>query len=103
MTAAANAVATSAANLDVFTRRQDACAVSLLAVARLTTPSWQAIAGTAFALAPSATDLKQTKKRRTVNVMGYVQRRVICPTALINTAAAITARQDCHITSEQIC
>lgn len=55
--AAADAVAASAANLDVPARRRNACAVGLLAVARLATPSRQAIAGTAFTLAPSAADL----------------------------------------------
>lgn len=103
VTAAADAVAASAANLDVPARRRDACAVGLLAVARLATPSRQAIAGTAFALAPSAADLKRTKKRRMANVMGYVQRRVICPTALINATAALARRQDCRVTSARIC
>lgn len=63
MTAAADAVAASAANLDIPARRRwDACAVGLLAVTRLTTPSRQAIAGTAFALASSAADLKRNKE-----------------------------------------
>jgi len=39
MTATADAVAASAANLNVLARRRDACAVGLLAVARFATPS----------------------------------------------------------------
>jgi len=40
MAAAADAVAASAANLDVSVRRCDACAIGLLAIARLATPAW---------------------------------------------------------------
>lgn len=66
MAAAADAIAAAATNLDVAVRRRDACAVALLAVARLVTPSRQAVAGTAFALAPSAADLKRTRKTSAV-------------------------------------
>lgn len=63
MAAAADAVTASAANLSVLARRH-ARAVGLLTVTRIATPSRQAIAGTALALAASAADLKRTKGRR---------------------------------------
>jgi len=63
MTAAADAITASVANLSVSTRRH-ACAIGILAVAHFATPSRQAIANTAFALAVSAADLKWTKRRQ---------------------------------------
>lgn len=81
--AAADTIAATAANLDVPARR-DACAVGLLAVARLATPARVAIAGTAVAPTPPAADLKRTKKTIGDGVMESASgRRVICRAALL--------------------
>jgi len=60
--AAAGAITASVANLSVS--RRHARAIGIPTVAHFATPSRQAIADTAFALAASAADLKRTKRRR---------------------------------------
>lgn len=64
MTATANAVPASTANLHGFTVAWYACAIRFFAIARLAAPSRQAIASPALALASPAANLKRNNVRR---------------------------------------